>query len=249
VDTADFGYQLPLFTVGDVIWQDADRDGQYEPVVGEAPIPGVSVTLYDAGGTPIATDVTNAAGEYRFTVPAGTYRVEVDPSNFAPGGALEGMQTTGAGVTVTETIASDNFDLDFGFLGAAAATRQLCEWWQMNPAQWPLQTIVLGGQTLTQAQAMALLSQGSLIEATLRGRSAARARGNADMSVLVAWTLIGAKLNVAAGADSSAIEPTILAAETWLTGVGIGSGVTNRHPQYTTANFLFQTLNAWNRGQ
>ncbi len=82
---ADFGYDSPaLGTISGTLWDDSpDKDGVLDP--GEAPIPGVSVSLIkdtngngqrDPGEPIIATDTTDENGTYLFDgVPAGTYLV------------------------------------------------------------------------------------------------------------------------------------------------------------------------------
>ncbi len=249
VTDADFGYALVLFEVGDVIWVDSDADGIYEPTMGEAPVPGVTVTLKDDGGNVIGTDTTNGAGEYRFNVPPGSYTVEVDATNFQTGGPLEGLTTTGAGTDVSAVITADNFDLDFGFLGAGSGNRQFCTWWAQNTAQWPLQSLTVGGTSYSQAETLAILSRGNLLRASLYGRSAARAVAQADMSVLVAWAIIGAKLNTGAGNPSATIDQAVRDADAWLLGVGFDSGIRPGHPSYAAGQRLYNTLSTWNMGQ
>ena len=73
----DFGYQattLQLSAIGDTVWVDANRDNTRN--AGEPGIPGVSVALirdtngngvWDAGEPIIATDITDANGQYSFT--------------------------------------------------------------------------------------------------------------------------------------------------------------------------------------
>ena len=74
---ADFGYQPNAGTygaIGDTIWLDADRDGVVD--AGEPGMPGVTVALirtwtatasWDAGEPIMATDSTDAIGQYSFT--------------------------------------------------------------------------------------------------------------------------------------------------------------------------------------
>jgi hypothetical protein len=77
----DFGVFLPA-SLGSVVWYDTDKDGVLEP--GEAGVPGVTVTLYDSGGNPIATTTTDTNGGYQFTdLPPGSYSVGV--GNLPPG--------------------------------------------------------------------------------------------------------------------------------------------------------------------
>ena len=77
---ADFGYQpkgsASLGAIGDTVWFDANASGTSTPDAGEYGIPNVSVALikdldgdgvWDAGEPIIATDVTDANGQYLFT--------------------------------------------------------------------------------------------------------------------------------------------------------------------------------------
>ncbi len=69
--TIDAGV-VPLLAVGDFVWRDVDHDGVQDS--GEAPVPGITVTLLttgltpaiDASGTPVAAAVTDSAGRYVF---------------------------------------------------------------------------------------------------------------------------------------------------------------------------------------
>ena len=87
--TIDAGVIAPVVAVGNYTWVDADKDGVQD--VGELPIAGVKVELFDAfgnpatdyDGNPVAAVYTNAQGYYlfdnllpgdytiRFTGPAG----------------------------------------------------------------------------------------------------------------------------------------------------------------------------------
>jgi len=81
--------------IGNFVWADTDRDGVQD--AGEPAIPGVTVHLYDATGTLVATDTTDANGNYLFNrnnVPGGLvfeadYFVALDdPSQFDANGNL-----------------------------------------------------------------------------------------------------------------------------------------------------------------
>ncbi len=105
-----------LGSIGNFVWNDLDSDGQQDP--GELGIPGVTVTLRDAGPDGILgngddgasrTTTTNALGEYIFTgLPAGNY--VVDFSNLP----------TGFTVT-TPNSGNDNTDSDGGATGTGGA--------------------------------------------------------------------------------------------------------------------------------
>ena len=104
--TYDFGfYELCL---GNQVWMDNDSDGVYEPGDGEMAISSVKLNLYaDSDGDGVLTpgfdvllDMTTTgfgpmAGRYEFCgLQSGEFVVEVDPSNFDPGGSLEGKVST-----------------------------------------------------------------------------------------------------------------------------------------------------------
>jgi len=75
--TWDAGMFRPA-TIGDLVWDDQNLDGIQNP--GEPGLPGVTVRLYDGGGTNILTTTTDAAGDYTFTnIPAGDYTIEFVP--------------------------------------------------------------------------------------------------------------------------------------------------------------------------
>ncbi|MEM7132888.1 MAG: SdrD B-like domain-containing protein [Chloroflexota bacterium] len=127
--------------LGDVIWHDIDQDGAQDP--NELGINGVLVNLYELDstfnrvpGSLITTTTTTtgtggslASGFYEFDVISKrNYEVEVDASNFAPGGPLAGFfiasdQNANQDLTVGATVASrtvvqiTNSDdtLDFGY--------------------------------------------------------------------------------------------------------------------------------------
>jgi chemotaxis protein CheY-P-specific phosphatase CheC len=76
-------------TIGDFVWWDIDKDGRQDN--GEPGIPGVTVLLFNNGtctGSSIASDETDANGEYLFTgLGAGTYCVQIAPGEVSVGGA------------------------------------------------------------------------------------------------------------------------------------------------------------------
>eukprot|EP00903_Cladosiphon_okamuranus_P021213 g19486.t1 len=67
----------PLGSIGDRVWFDADKDGVQD--AGEDGVAGVTVNLLDAGGNVIATQATDANGNYLFeNLEAGDYKVDFD---------------------------------------------------------------------------------------------------------------------------------------------------------------------------
>ncbi len=92
-----------LLSVGNRVWIDTDGDGLFEFANGELPVDGVRVNLHSdngngvlgAGDVLVATRHTSNGGFYRFDgLTPGEYIVEIDASNFATGGLLEGFVTT-----------------------------------------------------------------------------------------------------------------------------------------------------------
>ncbi|MGD8457220.1 MAG: sortase [Anaerolineales bacterium] len=93
-DTTDLNFGFRASSIGDLVWADADGEGDQDEV--GAGIPNITVELYlddgdsipDPGGTdgaPIQTILTNANGEYLFYgLDAGAYFVRfVNPGNYA----------------------------------------------------------------------------------------------------------------------------------------------------------------------
>ena len=73
--TIDAGlYSTPNAGLGNFVWIDSNKDGVQD--AGETGVSGVTVTLFDVNGSPVATTITDATGFYSFNnlVP-GTYSV------------------------------------------------------------------------------------------------------------------------------------------------------------------------------
>ena len=143
--TLDAGIVLLTGTLslGNVVWIDddgndivdavGDDDGSYDPLVPEAGVDGVRVNLYldlSGDGAPqvnefVATTTTQTlagkTGRYRFdNLPAGDFIVEVDASNFAADGALQGRISS----TFTTVDPNDDIDSDDSgrFLGTSVVS-------------------------------------------------------------------------------------------------------------------------------
>ncbi|MFQ3633943.1 SdrD B-like domain-containing protein, partial [Roseiflexus sp.] len=132
-DTSNFG--LFAGTVGDFVWHDVNRNGVVDGIEGTLGLANALVFVdldtdcqIDTGEPQTTTDLN---GFYSFdNLPLGTtYAIVLDASNFAPGGALEGLgYTTGAacgsteGVVITTTLLTASapvFDsADFGIVRA-----------------------------------------------------------------------------------------------------------------------------------
>ena len=111
--TIDFGFYVanPV-GIGNLVFEDFDNDGKFEPVSGDLGIDGVTVNLERKSGSTYAfvtSTVTSGGGCYSFTgLPGGTYRVVVDKTNFDASAVLDGKySSTGAG---GDTQADDDAD-------------------------------------------------------------------------------------------------------------------------------------------
>jgi protocatechuate 3,4-dioxygenase beta subunit len=142
----DAGMYNPANTnsIGDKVWLDNNSNGIQD--ASEPGATGVTVTLYNNAGTPIATTVTDAKGFYNFPgLPNGTYKVGF--SNL-PNGYLLTNQTTGTidgsdpdpatGKTpsITLTGGQDITDMDAGLKPSniPSGTASLGDkvWWDVN---------------------------------------------------------------------------------------------------------------------
>ncbi len=79
--------------------------------------------------------------------------------------------------------------------------------WKNHEQAWPVEELTLGGTTYTKAQLLAILTTSP--------------RG--DATYILIHQLIAARLNVANGADATAIADTLVAADAWLAANPLGS--------------------------
>ena len=94
------------YSIGRLVWLDSNSNGVQDG--GEPGIPNVAYTVLDGpGGTPVRTGTTDSNGEFfegdasdlDGPMPAGNYTVEINASNFNPGGPLAGLTSTTGGET------------------------------------------------------------------------------------------------------------------------------------------------------
>jgi hypothetical protein len=122
--TIDLGFVRHAH-LGSRVWLDEDSDGREN--AGERGLPNVTVILRDLVGTALATTVTDAAGNYGFDVPPGTYRVQVDENTLPPGFSQTSVypelgsdlvnqnQDAGLGYLVAVPPDGENLTADFGY--------------------------------------------------------------------------------------------------------------------------------------
>jgi SdrD B-like domain/Secretion system C-terminal sorting domain len=75
---------IPQAYIGSFIWNDINNDGIFD--ANEKPVPGVSVTVFDALGNPVGTAVSDANGQWKLPVDGGqSYTIGVDSTTVPTG--------------------------------------------------------------------------------------------------------------------------------------------------------------------
>jgi hypothetical protein len=105
-------------------------------------------------------------------------------------------------------------------------------YWKNHPDKWPVSSVQLGAGTVTEAQAIAILNT--------------PAKG--DATIILAYQLIAAELNVALGNNSSCVSSTISAANALLTTYPVGSNLDPSSAAGQIATSLANTLDQYNNG-
>jgi len=107
-------------------------------------------------------------------------------------------------------------------------------YWKNHASEWPVSTLVLGSQSYTKPELLALL------KAPVKG----------DASIILAHQHIAAKLNLASGASATAIATTIQAADNWLSQFSgkLPYGVAASSQQGQVAVNLAGALDSYNNG-
>ncbi|MFN8492179.1 MAG: SdrD B-like domain-containing protein [Caldilineaceae bacterium] len=138
--TVDCGFFLPttpgLASLGDFVWQDTNKNGVQD--TGEAPVAGVTVTLFSGTGTQLAVTTTDASGLYHFTnLQPGDYSVcftlptgqQFTQANQGSNDALDSDAdpTTGCTPKITLTAGQNDLTWDAGITPIPAALGG-CTW-------------------------------------------------------------------------------------------------------------------------
>ena len=103
-----------LGTISGTIWEDINDDD-----IGDVPMAGVTVILYDANGNEVARTVTAADGTYIFSdLPQGVYTIqEVQPFGYLDVGETDGdVPNDGSLNTITVTLDAGEYDADNDFI-------------------------------------------------------------------------------------------------------------------------------------
>lgn len=246
---------IPVGQIGDFVWNDANNNGIQD--LGEFGIPGVLVTL---GGDASATATTDANGNYLFTgLSAGNYTVTVGagPTGYTASPADQGGDdaTDSDGLPpVNVTLATDSsvdLTIDFGFAppppppagctltigfwkthagftgkNADVVTQHLPQWLGTSGGAASV-------QVTTAAQAVSILSMTG---------------GASNGIVKLKAQLLGAKLNIASGASSSAIAATVAAADAFLASNAASAWSSLSSSNKAKVNAWMSTLDDYNNG-
>jgi hypothetical protein len=225
-------FELPttpeLAALGDFVWLDMNNDGIQD--AGEPGVAGVTVNLYDCEDTYLATMVTDANGYYLFDeLTPGDYYVEF----IAPAGYVFSPQDQGAddavdsdadqttGMTICTTLDAGETDLtwDAGLYmppPPEGCTRTI-GYWKTHDGYGPQADEVtqylpiwLGDAAGTHSlQVTTAAMSTDVLEMKTYGKQ------NNGITKLYAQ-LLGAKLNMAAGADYSVVADAIMYADAFL---------------------------------
>ena len=115
----------------------------------------------------------------------------------------------------------------------AAFCTSTAGYWANHPDAWCVQTIQIGCQVYTKAQAIAFILNST----------------SGDKTYSLAAQLIAAKLNVnCAGTDSSCVASAISSADVWLCQHLVGSNVDSHSPAWKQINPTYNTLVPYNEG-
>ncbi len=110
-----------LGSLGGVVWADADADGVRD--AGEAGIANATVVVKGVAGNVIATLTTDANGAYQqANLPAGAYRVEVQPATLPAGSLQTGDPDSSTDHQTLASVVSGQHTglLDFGYASPAS---------------------------------------------------------------------------------------------------------------------------------
>jgi hypothetical protein len=270
--TKDFGYFAPdLFSISDVTWYDADRDGIFDG--GEPAIGDVTIALLNGMGDLVAETVSAADGSFSFNgLAPGHYTVRVTDLAAALNGLLATTSPAAAGALSVAVVDDDVAGINFGYVaggnlqGAAATTEsptQTDEVIDVNVLDYDFGYRFFGSGTGTpgywknhpEAWPVSEISIGGVVysqaEAIFildQGEKMGTSK-KGDKTYTLGAHLITAKLNTLMGNDDSCISYVIYLADQWLQIHPVGSDVRGHTRAWKYAEPLSLELDDYNNGR
>jgi len=104
-------------------------------------------------------------------------------------------------------------------------------YWKSHSDAWPVEEIDIGGVTCSKAEAIDIL----------------KTSPGGDATYILARQLIATKLNLLRGADASALEATVIDADSWLSAHPLGTDPSD--PDRAEGIALAETLEQYNSGE
>lgn len=235
-------------SLGNYVWQDTNANGVQDP--GEAPIAGAVVTLTYGTAPDVVTETTatDEFGAYQFYLTVfceGTYTISVQippgmqpsPANATDDAADSDGGPDGLGNSVSVIAfgageaGSEHIDFGFSSSGGTPVGTGTPGYWKTHSEAWPA-SVVVGGVTYTRDEAIGWLGD-----------------SGADKTVTMFASLVSAKLNVAAGTDSSCVQSTIDLADAWMQTFGpVGRKVKASSYAWKVGEPLHRLMDNYNNG-
>ncbi len=201
-ENLDFGFYSPMVSsLSGTTYLDINANHVYDPTI-DIVISSPSVTL--TGGCNTTTAATQNGANYAFAnLTAGcSYTVKAP---FYTGHLVEEYSSaTPTSITVNPLPQGGSSGNNFPYVSNANICGVTPGYWKNHQSSWPVSSLVMGGQTYTTSQLMALLNQPK--------------RG--DSTLILAFQLIAAKLNEADGTRVSTAGTYITTADSLLAPYG-----------------------------
>jgi hypothetical protein len=225
-------------TIAGHVFCDRNGNGAYDAGEGIA-----GVTLHHCD----KTAVTDATGYYEFNSLAVQTAICVPPQGTTLQPRLVTVDTTtvpsdcnvSCSPTTREVPVIPAFDVDFCFKPPTTPPPPPTNpgtgtpgFWKNHPEAWPADTIEIGGNVYTKAQAIYLMQHPT----------------KTDKTYNMFEQLVAALLNVEIGNDDSCIAATLIAADDWMAAHPVGSGVNADSAAWTSIASVFLRLDDYNNG-
>ena len=105
-------------------------------------------------------------------------------------------------------------------------------YWKNHPDSWPVETLVIGGQTYTREELIAILCNG----------------GRGDKTYTLFHALLAARLNILSGCSAACVTAAVTAADEWLVTYPLDSNVRGSSRAWRLGEPLSLKLDMYNNG-